>query len=249
VIEQIVAEYARLRDSGMERQAALAAVRPYVEGLTKAQREELSALIRAWETRPHSDRPSAIKRIGQIKPPQPAPEAPQPTATVEWINCPSCGKANRRQEVFCYACGGVLEPMQGAHDTKHFSDTDAPSSEYFGPDSVLALRVRGSAEFYEVRPQDSDHETVIGRSVSGSPIAPDVDLNSRQAADLGVSRLHLSLRYDFEQQVLLAIDMGSANGSFINGQRLLAKEVRVLRHGDELRLGRLVLNVSFRHPK
>ena len=46
----------------------------------------------------------------------------------------------------------------------------------------------------------------------------------------------------------LVSDLGSANGSFINGQRLLAKEIRVLRHGDELRLGKLVMTVSFRHP-
>ncbi len=28
----------------------------------------------------------------------------------------------------------------------------------------------------------------------------------------------------------------------------MPKEVRILRHGDELRLGKLVLAISFRHP-
>ena len=51
-----------------------------------------------------------------------------------------------------------------------------------------------------------------------------------------------------EHATVLVSDLGSANGSFINGQRMMPKEVRVLRHGDELRLGKLVLLASFRHP-
>ena len=50
------------------------------------------------------------------------------------------------------------------------------------------------------------------------------------------------------RSAVLVADLGSANGSYINGQRMMPKEVRVLRHGDELRLGKLVLLASFRHP-
>jgi pSer/pThr/pTyr-binding forkhead associated (FHA) protein len=39
--------------------------------------------------------------------------------------------------------------------------------------------------------------------------------------------------------------MNSANGTFVNGQRLHPQEVRVLRHGDELRLGRMVFQTLF----
>ncbi len=48
-----------------------------------------------------------------------------------------------------------------------------PSSEYFGADTVLALRMRGSGDVFEVLPQKSDHEMIIGRSSSGSAIMPD----------------------------------------------------------------------------
>lgn len=196
--------------------------------------------------------------------PQPAPAVtiapnipdfapPASAAEVEdviWVNCPHCGKTNQRHEVFCYSCGQLLEPVKGAYDTRVLNEpTSAPlDSEHFSTDSVLALRVRGSAENYETRPQNSDHELIIGRSTKGSVLAPDIDLTNKQASDLGVSRLHLSVSYDKEHEVVLIADLGSANGSYLNGQRMMPKEVRVLRHGDELRLGKLVLLASFRHP-
>jgi len=89
---------------------------------------------------------------------------------------------------------------------------------------------------------------IVGRGVRGSAVAPDIDLEGRRGADLGVSRLHMSIRYDNDNHVIMVADLGSANGTYINGQRLVAKEQRVIRHGDELRVGRMVINVAFRHP-
>lgn len=288
-IQELYAEYSRMRDGGMDAKQALNILRHHIETLPKSDREELANLVRAREsgsvaTEASSD--SQMKKKSPIKPmmasaPPPPPAAPpepppQPTTQPEpgvslgikplkrvaenkksapenvvWVTCPNCGKTNQKHEVFCYACGQILEPVKGVFDTRHFSEppvAEPSDTGYFGPDSVLALRIRGSAEPYEVRPQKIDHEVIVGRSVEGSPMMPDVDLHDKKAADLGVSRFHLSVHYDAEQQAILVSDLGSANGTFINGQRLMTKEVRVLRHGDELRLGKLVLNVSFRHP-
>jgi predicted component of type VI protein secretion system len=44
--------------------------------------------------------------------------------------------------------------------------------------------------------------------------------------------------------VLHLVDNHSANGTFLNEQRLIAEQPRVLRHGDDIRLGRMVLRVS-----
>jgi len=212
-----------------------------------------------------AQKPNAIKPIGNTTSPTSdavvtvtaaVPNVTPPAATgvdtddVVWINCIHCGKTNQRHEVFCYSCGQLLEPVKGAYDTRVLNEqTSQPlDSEHFGPDSVLVLRVRGSTENYETRPQKADHELIIGRSTKGSVLAPDIDLTNRQASEMGVSRLHLSINYDAEHSAVLVSDLGSANGSFINGQRMMPKEVRVLRHGDELRLGKLVLLASFRHP-
>lgn len=221
----------------------------------------------------NSSKPSRIKALPQTPsrsfdapiaaPAKPAPQSalssqpvPVMKTTVDandnviWVTCPHCGKTNQQHEVFCYACGQLLEPVKGAYDTRVLTDesNETLDSEFFGDESVLVLRVRSSTESYETRPQKSDHEIIVGRSTKGSVLAPDIDLSGKQAADLGVSRLHLSIRYEKEHHAVLGADLGSANGSFLNGQRMMPKEVRVLRHGDELRLGKMVLLVSFRHP-
>lgn len=261
-MQDIYSEYSRMRENGMDAKSVLNALRHHIEALGKSQREELAGQLRAWEAR------SAASPIPAAPKSQPTPRSIKPIAPIQaaaqaavktpdtaenevvWVTCATCGKANQKHEVFCYACGQLLDSGKGMSDTRHFNTPEASplDSEYYGPDSVLALRVRGSTDPYEIRPQKVDHEMVIGRSTTGNAMAPDIDLDKKQGADLGVSRLHLSVRYDQEHQAVLVSDLGSANGTFLNGQRLLAKEIRVLRHGDELRLGKLVLVVSFRHP-
>jgi FHA domain len=262
-IEDIFTEYSRMRQNGLDTKTALNALRSHVEVLSKDERAELAALLRNYEAsaapaEPKESKASSIRPIvpnPQVAPP-PLPKIEPPVTkeanaemeVVEWVTCANCGKPNQRHEVFCYSCGQLLEPGRGGGDTVVFSEGDAQDIGHFGQDSVLALRVRGSTNLYELRPQHSDHELIIGRSTDGSAMMPDVDLKERKGADLGVSRLHLTLRYDTENHEVLVTDLGSANGTFINGQRLMPKEVRVLRHGDELRLGKLVMAVSFRHP-
>ena len=108
------------------------------------------------------------------------------------------------------------------------------------------LVVDGTSYSYKVQPQRYKHETVIGRS-EGSTMKPDIDLGAHNASEMGVSRLHVALQYNAKNSLLSVSDMKSANGTFINGQKLYPQEVRVLRDGDELRLGRLVLRVYFQH--
>jgi hypothetical protein len=212
-----------------------------------------------WPARPATPTPPTpgpgSSNIRPLNRPQPAPPPAAPARPQEsdpqivWVGCPNCGKANQQHEVFCYFCGQLLEPTQGRNDTRVFADaSNSLDSEYFGMDSVLVLRVRGTADTIELRPQKSDHEMIVGRGVRGSAVAPDIDLEDRRGADLGVSRLHMSIRYDTDNNVIMVADLGSANGTYINGQRLVAKEQRVIRHGDEVRVGRLVINISFRHP-
>ena len=108
------------------------------------------------------------------------------------------------------------------------------------------LVVDGTSYSYKVQPQRYKHETIIGRS-EGSTMKPDIDLSAHNASEMGVSRLHVALQYNAKNNLLSVSDMKSANGTFINGQKLYPQEVRVLRDGDELRLGRLVLRVYFQH--
>lgn len=84
-------------------------------------------------------------------------------------------------------------------------------------------------------------ECVLGRA-SGDR-HPDIDLSDYNAIEMGVSRRHVRIVRQFGTAQVE--DLGSLNGTFLNGERLLPHQSRVLRHEDELRLGRLVLRVSF----
>jgi pSer/pThr/pTyr-binding forkhead associated (FHA) protein len=107
--------------------------------------------------------------------------------------------------------------------------------------------VRDTGQTFELRPQLRSHELVIGRNTDNSAMRPDVDLEA-EGAKQGVSRLHLALWYESRDSAIQAYDLGSANGSYINGQRIHPREIRLLRNQDELRLGRLVLRVRYYHP-
>ncbi len=72
---------------------------------------------------------------------------------------------------------------------------------------------------------------------------PDIDLTPHDAIEKGVSRTHAVLTRD--QETVVVADLNSANGTFLNGQKLMPNEPRILRDNDELRLGRLVIRVAF----
>ena len=58
-----------------------------------------------------------------------------------------------------------------------------------------------------------------------------------------VSRYHAVIE-QFGARFRLS-DLKSDNGTFVNGQRLAANQSRLLRDGDEIRLGKLVIHVYF----
>jgi pSer/pThr/pTyr-binding forkhead associated (FHA) protein len=74
-----------------------------------------------------------------------------------------------------------------------------------------------------------EHELVLGRE--------DVDV---LVEDPEVSRRHASVRpVDGGLEI---DDLGSSNGTFVNGVRV--RETKLLRHGDEIRLGAMSLRVD-----
>lgn len=263
IIEEILSEYVRMRENGLEPKQVLTALRPFIDRLEKNTKERLAQSMRAWERGTNSATPppppetrsSVIKplagdagrRTGEV--PQAMPEPASIRATT-WMECPNCTAKNRLNDIFCYACGLILDDAASQLDTRHFADGTGVlfSDDYFGADSLVIFNVRDTDLAVEVRPQRFDKDIIVGRSTGTNAMMPDVDLARANAAEFGVSRLHVAFRYDNEANAIQVYDLGSSNGSFINGQRLHPKEVRVLRHNDELRLGRLVLRVAFHHP-
>ncbi|MFQ3646014.1 MAG: FHA domain-containing protein [Anaerolineae bacterium] len=242
--DAIFQSYIQMRSNGLEAKDVLKTLRASIDTLPRDAREALALQLRHWERNHLLNAPVSEESTVPI-------DVSPATVNATWIACPSCGKKNRRQEVFCYSCGHLLQPPSSERsDTRQFADATSQlfTDDYFGEDSVLVLIVRDTSQRFEVRPQLRSYEVVVGRSTDGASISPDVDLSSAQASEMGVSRLHLGIQYDAKANALQVKDLGSANGSYLNGQRLHPREVRILRNGDELRLSKLVLGVYFLHP-
>jgi len=96
--------------------------------------------------------------------------------------------------------------------------------------------------------QDSKHpplslrivgDIVLGRKAEG--VNPDVDLNPYEPALHGVSRTHAMIRPTPDQ--LLLSDLGSTNGTLLNGQKLRPGRTENLTDQSVISLGKLHLKV------
>lgn len=87
---------------------------------------------------------------------------------------------------------------------------------------------------------------VIGRLDPNTGERPDIDLSAYGAYDNGVSRRHASIMS--WNRGLFIMDEGSPNGTFLNEERLPPHEPRALKFGDRIRIGKLVLGISFDNP-
>lgn len=131
--------------------------------------------------------------------------------------------------------------------TRRIGDIEPEEESRWGParfnsQTVLELKESDTGETFRFN-QDAITQLIIGRIDPSTGERPDVDLNDLNALEKGVSRRHaiISLR----DGALHLIDQGSPNGTFLNGQRLVAYQSRILRDGDDIRLGHLVLRVTY----
>ncbi len=105
---------------------------------------------------------------------------------------------------------------------------------------VIELRVVGTASVVQARVGEA---MVIGRGDSASGFAPEVDLTTFDAFSKGVSRKHALITV--KNQRLMLRDLNSTNGTRLNNAICAPGEEYRLRHGDEMMLGQLRLQVSF----
>jgi CheY-like chemotaxis protein len=84
---------------------------------------------------------------------------------------------------------------------------------------------------------------VIGRTDPDTSTFPDIDLSPYRGIESGVSRRHAEIQA--QEQHLLVVDLGSTNGTRLNGHRLLPHEPYRLRHGDTLSIGLAEMKVHF----
>jgi pSer/pThr/pTyr-binding forkhead associated (FHA) protein len=87
----------------------------------------------------------------------------------------------------------------------------------------------------------------LGRSIKEQAVVPDIDLANYDAYEYGVSRLHAEMK--IEKDGVYVVDLESANGTLINGERLESLRPSPLLHGDVLQLGRMQLQLISRYHR
>jgi hypothetical protein len=83
---------------------------------------------------------------------------------------------------------------------------------------------------------------LLGRPDDNKGIRPDIDLNKHGGAANGVSRVHA--RVEYREGKLWVTDLGSSNGTFIEGQRITPNAPHQVRAGQTLHLGKLRIVVQ-----
>lgn len=164
--------------------------------------------------------------------------------------CPYCAHKNREGFLFCEACGqrisddnstATLPTRQLDEATDEFGVRSTWGTARFERDAKIVMHIRDSVDAVTLKPET---RILLGRYDSNSVQKPDLDLTPYGALEKGVSRIHAAIvRND---DTLTIVDLGSANGTHLNGQRLLPEQPRVLRDGDEIRLGKLVAHIYFK---
>jgi hypothetical protein len=150
--------------------------------------------------------------------------------------------------IFCAECGAQLvgrdtlttqnittQQFEKINERIPKNDTYQP---FDGSDAWGSLHLLDTGQ---VLPLSVRNEFTMGRISEGQPIMPDIDLSPYQAYAAGVSRLHAVIKRDGNNIVF--IDLGSANGTYVNGKRLTANVEQVLNHGDIIALGKLKMQI------
>jgi hypothetical protein len=165
------------------------------------------------------------------------------------IICTNCGFRNRVGTLFCEDCGISLEgggattiPTRAVHgDPDEASARATWGAARIGANTEIILHFRDYPQPMSFVPTE---RMICGRSDEKTVTKPDIDLANYGALEKGVSRQHAVL--EFNEDTLMLIDAGSANGTFLNGQRLSPNQPRVVRDGDEMRFGKLVAHIYFK---
>lgn len=176
--------------------------------------------------------------------------------------CPNCGHENRAGEIICSNCGTNLLTGEKPTETKkldekskddlttEFGDeilsTESSSSvEIFPSNATLRLEIVGSP--LPINVKFSKPTLTLGRRDPATGALPDIDLAPFAGYRMGVSRRHSQIRRT-EEGYLELFDLGSSNGTFLNGQRLNSHTPYRLNNYDRVALGQIVFQVVFRVP-
>jgi hypothetical protein len=166
------------------------------------------------------------------------------------IKCPVCQAEHPENTLFCDECGSyLLEDNQKRTDPIVVGEVTWMDRE--GAPELAEEEVVVTPVSLKLSIPDSGRdvnlplmkEVNIGRLDPASDSFPEVDLTSDGGLKKGVSRRHAKITKRGNE--VFIEDLGSMNGTFLNRKKLIPYLPQVLKHGDELQLGTLILWISF----
>lgn len=194
---------------------------------------------------------------------------------IDLAQCSHCLHLNPMGASMCESCGNALEEERievanPDHDTARLLDNEEdqlssipvalatthrvdPGPEeneprWGGAQIDDTTRVIAHVLHYDQTVNIEIHRTgsvILGRTVGSDDESTYLDLSGFEPTELGVSRQHA--RFDLKDYSLYVVDLASTNGTYLNGLRILPNQRRIVRDGDEIRLGRLRLQILFTH--
>lgn len=162
-------------------------------------------------------------------------------------HCPSCGRPVLAASEHCPACHRPLRLPSAVTSLLTRPPRQQPVERH-GPTGLLpgfrvVLQVLPSGACLTLPGQDW---VALGRGPAQAEETL-VDLDAHSAYQRGVSRRHCALlRRDGRLHV---VDLGSSNGTSLNGERLEPHRPYSLADGDKLILGSMHFSVSFFPPE
>ncbi len=178
------------------------------------------------------------------------------------IQCSVCGHINRAGTLVCENCGTLLnlrrESRRATRDLRDGEEelSEAEKEAVAQPDDgekirgaeynqgqAIHLRIDESKYPLVIAPEMLKKEIVIGRRDPITEKVPEVDLDRYAGYRMGVSRRHAVINLTGDQ--LMLMDMGSSNGTFVNGKRLRARQPEPILDNDLVRFGQIIVTVKF----
>jgi hypothetical protein len=156
--------------------------------------------------------------------------------------CPVCQFENELLAEECQRCGVALDSQSTTVEIVPSSRTPLPVGVIKDSEMVRGMLVLYALNRHEpilVTPQP---EILLGRQGKGQPSLT-VDLTAYVAVNLGVSRRHALIRY--LDGIYTIEDLDSANGTWLNDERIKPGVQHILQSTHHLRLGNLKLLVYF----
>ncbi len=169
---------------------------------------------------------------------------PEDTKTNTTQICSRCHHVCRPGEVICSRCYNRL----GSPGMTRMLDANSIPARRHHSITGTAISAQQKPIHFELEGQQLPlpvaESVTVGRLTQlPGEVQPDITLNAFQAFEKGVSRFHMKIVR--KSELIYAVDLGSSNGTFLNGIRLMPNQERLLRSGDELLLGKLSLKVKF----